>query len=245
MARRRRPGTRAGRTAFAPSRTGGGESRTLEDTSRSRDTQRQRRAASSIANGARATHSLVSGIEARVEPPRRHARRPCRTGSRSSPTSATTSSASTHAPGRLRAGRMEPSPSTGRAHAGLRWEGIRTRGTVEEGQPEVVNRSSVWTPLLHAVWKPDPKGRDQVRMSLTRSYRSPTLAQPDRAAERQHALSGRRAEHADPARPRRQPEPEARARHRHRHRRRALPRRAAACSAPTSSGARSATTCAA
>ena len=29
---------------------------------------------------------------------------------------------------------------------------------------------------MHAVWKPDPKGRDQVRMSLTRSYRSPSLA---------------------------------------------------------------------
>jgi iron complex outermembrane receptor protein len=29
--------------------------------------------------------------------------------------------------------------------------------------------------LLHAVWKPDPKGRDQVRFSLTRSYRSPPL----------------------------------------------------------------------
>jgi iron complex outermembrane receptor protein len=39
----------------------------------------------------------------------------------------------------------------------------------------VDNRSSVWTPLLHAVWKPDPAGRDQVRMSLTRSYRSPNL----------------------------------------------------------------------
>ena len=38
------------------------------------------------------------------------------------------------------------------------------------------NRSSVWTPLVHAVWMPDPKGRDQVRFSLTRSYRSPTLA---------------------------------------------------------------------
>jgi iron complex outermembrane receptor protein len=29
--------------------------------------------------------------------------------------------------------------------------------------------------LLHAVWKADPKSRDQVRISLTRSYRSPTL----------------------------------------------------------------------
>ena len=61
------------------------------------------------------------------------------------------------------------------AHAGLRWESISTRGSVAEGEPEAHNRSSVWTPLLHAVWKPDPKGRDQVRFSLTRSYRSPTL----------------------------------------------------------------------
>jgi outer membrane receptor for ferrienterochelin and colicins len=61
------------------------------------------------------------------------------------------------------------------AHAGLRWEGITTQGTGADGaQPR--NRSSVWTPLLHAVWKPDPKGRDQIRMSLTRSYKSPTLS---------------------------------------------------------------------
>ena len=43
----------------------------------------------------------------------------------------------------------------------------------DEADPS--NRSSVWTPLLHAVWKPDPTGRDQVRISLTRSYRSPML----------------------------------------------------------------------
>jgi outer membrane receptor for ferrienterochelin and colicins len=55
------------------------------------------------------------------------------------------------------------------AHAGLRWEGIRTEGGGAS------NRSSVWTPLLHAVWKPDPKSRNQVRFSLTRSYRSPSL----------------------------------------------------------------------
>ncbi|MEO5844027.1 MAG: TonB-dependent receptor [Caldimonas sp.] len=61
------------------------------------------------------------------------------------------------------------------AHAGLRWESITTRGSVAKGEPDVRNRSSVWTPLLHAVWKPDPKGRDQVRFSLTRSYRSPPL----------------------------------------------------------------------
>ena len=66
------------------------------------------------------------------------------------------------------------------AHAGLRWEGITTRGASGllgqgDGTGEQVNRSSVWTPLLHAVWKPEPESRDQVRFSLTRSYRSPTL----------------------------------------------------------------------
>lgn len=60
------------------------------------------------------------------------------------------------------------------AHAGLRWEGIHTRGEAFDGsRPE--NRSSVWSPLLHAVWKPDPKSRDQLRFSLTRSYRAPAL----------------------------------------------------------------------
>lgn len=60
-------------------------------------------------------------------------------------------------------------------HAGLRWEGITTRGDDGEGG-RPVNRSRVATPLLHAVFKPDPKGRDQLRLSLTRSYRSPALA---------------------------------------------------------------------
>lgn len=60
-------------------------------------------------------------------------------------------------------------------HAGLRWEGITTRGDDGEGG-RPTNRSRVATPLLHVVFKPDPKGRDQLRASLTRSYRSPTLA---------------------------------------------------------------------
>ncbi len=64
-------------------------------------------------------------------------------------------------------------------HLGLRWEGIRTRSdAVQTGSGSLVdvsNRSSVWTPIFHTVWKPDPKSRDQVRLSLTRSYRSPTL----------------------------------------------------------------------
>ena len=60
-------------------------------------------------------------------------------------------------------------------HTGLRWEGISTVGDAETGSGTVSNRSSVWTPLLHAVWKPTPQSLDQVRFSLTRSYRSPPL----------------------------------------------------------------------
>jgi len=60
-------------------------------------------------------------------------------------------------------------------HAGLRWEGITTNGTADDGSG-TRNRSSVATPLIHVLWKPDPKGRDQVRLSLTRSYRAPSLA---------------------------------------------------------------------
>ena len=61
-------------------------------------------------------------------------------------------------------------------HAGLRWEGIRTTG--DGGQDPTLgarpsNQNSVWTPLLHAVWKPDPASRSQLRASLTRSWRSP------------------------------------------------------------------------
>lgn len=59
------------------------------------------------------------------------------------------------------------------AYAGLRWEGIRTSS--DAANYAVRNKSSVWTPLLHAVWKADEKSRDQIRMSLTRSYRAPDV----------------------------------------------------------------------
>lgn len=62
------------------------------------------------------------------------------------------------------------------AHVGLRWEGIQTNGVGVSGEA-IRNRSSVATPLMHLVYKLDPKSRDQVRASLTRSYRTPTLAQ--------------------------------------------------------------------
>jgi len=70
-----------------------------------------------------------------------------------------------------------PSPQWG-LHAGLRWEGITTHGDSGQSGPDArpTNRTSVWTPLLHAVWKPDPKRRDQLRLSLTRSYRSPATS---------------------------------------------------------------------
>jgi outer membrane receptor for ferrienterochelin and colicins len=54
-----------------------------------------------------------------------------------------------------------PLPTWG-ANFGLRWEGINTRGDTGQGErPE--NRTSVWTPLLNMVYRPDPKSRDQVR----------------------------------------------------------------------------------
>jgi iron complex outermembrane receptor protein len=59
------------------------------------------------------------------------------------------------------------------AYAGVRYESILTEGQVSEEFKS--NKSQVWTPLLHAVWKPNPAKRDQVRMSLTRSYKTPTL----------------------------------------------------------------------
>ncbi|HEX2011624.1 MAG TPA: TonB-dependent receptor, partial [Roseateles sp.] len=55
-------------------------------------------------------------------------------------------------------------------YAGLRWEGIRTESK-GASYGTIGNTSKVLTPLLHAVWKPDEKSRDQLRMSLTRSYR--------------------------------------------------------------------------
>jgi outer membrane receptor for ferrienterochelin and colicins len=59
-------------------------------------------------------------------------------------------------------------------HAGLRTETIEVSGEAADGtRPS--NRSSVTTPLLHLLYKPNPQGRDQVRLSLTRSYRSPSL----------------------------------------------------------------------
>ncbi len=61
------------------------------------------------------------------------------------------------------------------AYGGLRYENLLTGGMVNGVLKH--NDSGVWTPLMHAVFKPDPQKRDQVRMSLTRSYKTPTLHQ--------------------------------------------------------------------
>jgi iron complex outermembrane receptor protein len=58
-------------------------------------------------------------------------------------------------------------------YAGLRWEGITTQSSA--ASYDARNRSSVFTPLAHARYKLDDKGRDMIRASLTRSYRSPQL----------------------------------------------------------------------
>ncbi len=58
-------------------------------------------------------------------------------------------------------------------YAGLRWEGIKTESSA--ANYAVNNTSSVFTPLAHARYKLDPAGKQAIRMSLTRSYRSPQL----------------------------------------------------------------------
>jgi len=158
--------------SFRSEFSNGSESRTLEETSRSHDTTVT--ASGKLVTQVFEEHSLVSGIE--LESNRRA---DTRTSLQNGQPILTDFSDNISASTMRLAGYAQDEWSVSEhwaAHAGLRWEGIRTRGSVEEGQPEAMNQSSVWTPLLHAVWKPDPKGRDQVRISLTRSYRSPTLS---------------------------------------------------------------------
>jgi len=158
--------------SFRTEFTNGSESRTLEETSRSHDTTVT--ASGKLVAQVYDEHSLVSGAE--FESNRRaDTRTSLQNGQPILTDFSDNISASTLRLAAYAQDEWSVSEHWG-AHAGLRWEGIRTRGSVEEGQPEAINQSSVWTPLLHAVWKPDPKGRDQVRIGLTRSYRSPTLS---------------------------------------------------------------------
>ena len=58
-------------------------------------------------------------------------------------------------------------------YLGLRWEGIRTNAT-NRGR-DTSSTTSVWSPVLHTVWRIPGHEKDQVRASLTRSYRAPQL----------------------------------------------------------------------
>jgi len=59
------------------------------------------------------------------------------------------------------------------AYAGARWEGIRT--TSDRSAGTISNTSKVFSPLLHALWKIPGHEKDQVRASLTKSYKSPNV----------------------------------------------------------------------
>lgn len=140
--------------------------RTVEDTSDSRERNAHLNAKYSLLMGD--DHSLVTGTEVDIA-----RRAETRTGDLQLDEFDGTLRAATQRLALYAQDEWNVTPQWA-AHAGLRWEGITTEGQ-GEGAVGDANRSSVWTPLLHAVWKPDPKARDQVRVSLTRSYRSPTL----------------------------------------------------------------------
>jgi outer membrane receptor for ferrienterochelin and colicins len=61
------------------------------------------------------------------------------------------------------------------ANVGLRYEAIQT--TSATGERAVDNTSRVLSPLGHLVWRFASPRRDQVRLSLTQSYRSPNVDQ--------------------------------------------------------------------
>jgi iron complex outermembrane receptor protein len=61
------------------------------------------------------------------------------------------------------------------AYLGLRNERIRVQS--EGAGSTFTSTSSVLTPLLHLNYKLDPKGRDLIRASLTRSYKAPDVQQ--------------------------------------------------------------------
>lgn len=149
----------------------GGVPRTLDDSTHSVEDSAQLKAKlSTLLEG---DHSLVTGLELEAAQ-RTDARTTLQNGQPLLSNSADAFDASTQRVAAFAQDEWNVNAHWS-AHAGLRWEGIATQGEGLNGET-LTNRSSVWTPLLHAVWKPDPKGRDQIRMSLTRSYRSPSLA---------------------------------------------------------------------
>ncbi len=65
----------------------------------------------------------------------------------------------------------DPSPQFS-TYFGARWEGIETKSDTPSNP--VSNKSSVLNPLAFGVWRFAAPKRDQIRLSLTQSYRAPT-----------------------------------------------------------------------
>ena len=71
-----------------------------------------------------------------------------------------------------------PADKTWSLYAGLRWEAIETRGDPGLGGDlglSTRTRNAVASPLFHLLWKPPQWPRDQLRASLTRTWRAPGL----------------------------------------------------------------------
>jgi len=68
----------------------------------------------------------------------------------------------------------DPAPNWS-ANLGLRYEEIQTKSA--SAADSFTNTSRVLTPLAHAVWRFAAPRRDQVRISLTQSYRAPNVGQ--------------------------------------------------------------------
>ncbi len=58
-------------------------------------------------------------------------------------------------------------------YLGLRWEGITT--DADSYGRKISNTTSVWSPVLHSVWRLPGSDKDQIRASVTQSYRAPQL----------------------------------------------------------------------
>ena len=69
---------------------------------------------------------------------------------------------------------FDPAPNWS-ANLGLRYETIRTESA--NASDSFVNESKVLSPLGHLVWRFAAPGRDQLRLSVTQSYRPPTVGQ--------------------------------------------------------------------
>ena len=58
------------------------------------------------------------------------------------------------------------------AYLGLRWEGLATR-TRTHGQGAAATATRVWSPVAQLVWKLPDSARNQLRLSLARTYKAP------------------------------------------------------------------------